>query len=286
MRVSVVCPVLNECPWIGYSIMSVLPNIHSFHYGIDKKSNDGTFELVKAIADNQGKGKVFYYRDPIFDIDPMNMAAYNNTFNVLIGAATARGAEAVWFFHPDMICLNPEAIDKMDDTALAHYTHMTSYAGDFQTVITKGRADKWKNIHATRFGVHYYGGYGSQNEDFYHKDITGKSYKHFGTEFSKYPFRVADSGLKINHYCELKGYKRRLEKMKLCLKTLAPNASASVIEESATQHPRVTNEPSSTRFGEFKFEKTDAPVPDVFRKYPAFETFVKGGKEDGIHSHA
>lgn len=276
MKLSVISPVMNECPWIGYSIMAVLPYIHSIHYGIDEKSNDGTFELVKAIADNEGKGKVFWHKDSTFNIDPMNMAEYNLAFNVLIGNAIMDKAEAVWFLHPDMICTNPEAIQTMDGSAIAWYTHMTSYAGDFNTVITKGRADKWKNIHATRFGLHYYGGYGSQNEDFYHKDITGKSYKHYGTEFSRYPFRVADSGLKTNHYCEMKSYRRRLEKMKLCLKTLAPGSTPEAIEEAATQHPRVTNEASSTRFGEFKFEKTTEPIPEVITKYrDAFEPFTK-----------
>lgn len=275
MKLSVIAPVLNECPWIGYSIMSVLPYIHSIHYGIDKKSDDGTFELVRAISENEGKGKVFWYRDAAFDIDPMDMKGYNMAFNVLVGCAMGHRADAVWFLHPDMVCTNPEAIPAMDDSALAWYTHMTSYS-DFQTVISKGRSDKWKNIHATRFGLHYYGGYGSQNEDFYHKDITGKSYKHYGTEFSKYPFRVADSGLKTNHYCEMKGYKRRLEKMKLCLRTLAPNFTEEAIEEAAVHHPRVTNESSSTRFGEFKFEPTETPIPDVIQKYRGdFEPFTK-----------
>lgn len=276
MKLSVIAPVLNEVDFIGYSIMSVLPYIHSIHYGIDKKSNDGTLELVKAISENDGKGKVFWYQDSAFDIDPMNMKEYNEAFNVLIGCAMGHKADAVWFLHPDMICTNPEAILSMDESAIALYTNIKSFAGDLNTVITKGRADKWKSIHVTRLGLHYYGGYGSQNEDLYHKEITGKSYKHYGMEFSKYPYRVADSGLKINHYCEVKPYKRRLEKMKLCLKTLSPRASAEVIEEVAVHHPRVTNEPSSTRFGEFKFEKIQEDVPEVFKKHrDAFEPFKK-----------
>lgn len=284
MKLSVIAPVLNECPWIGYSVMSVLPYIHTIHYGIDKKTSDGTLELLNHIAQGEGKGKVFAHQDSVYDINPMNMEQYDGAFNALIAAARASGAEAVWFLHPDMICLNPEAIEKMSG-AMAYFTNITSYAGDFNTVITKGRADKWKNIHVAKFGLHYFGGYGSQNEDFYHKDITGKSYKHFGAEFSKYPFRVADSGLKINHYCELKSYKRRLEKMKLCLRTLSPGATQDAIDEFASQHPRVTNEDSSRRFGEFKFEKTDAPIPEVFQKYSEFESFAKE-TINGLHSHA
>ena len=153
---------------------------------------------------------------------------------------------------------------------------MTSYAGDMTTVISKGRSNRWKNIHAKKFGVHYFGAYGSQNEDFYHSDITGKSYKHYGTDFKKYPFLVEDSGIHINHYCELKSYKRRLEKMKLCLKTLAPNASEQGIRESAVNHPRVTLEASCDLFGQFVFEKSKTPVPEVFAKYgEEFNAFSK-----------
>lgn len=267
--------------------MAALPFVHSFHYGIDKKSNDGTFELVSTLAQTAGKGKVFWYRDPVFDINPMDMKEYNGAFNALIACAIKHGAEAVWFLHPDMIVtganLYPDANDPFVShltipDALALYTHITSYAGDKQAVITKGRATQWKNIHAVRFGLHYFGGYGSQNEDFYHKEITGKSYKHYGTEFSKYPFSVADSGIRINHYCEAKGYRRRLEKMKLCLKTLAPTATEGWVEEAAVNHPRVTLEPSSNRFGEFKFEPRTDPIPDVFEKYKEFESFKT--KED------
>lgn len=274
MKVSAVSPVLNEAPWIGFSIMAGLSNFHEFIYALDEKSDDGTRELLYHIKEKYAHEKLKILEHPHFH--PHDLKAYNGAFTRCIEAATG---QAAMFLHPDMICTNPEAIQTMDESAIAWYTHMTSYAGDFNTVITKGRSDKWKNIHATRFGLHYYGGYGSQNEDFYHKDITGKSYKHYGTEFSKYPFRVADSGLKINHYCEMKSYKRRLEKMKLCLKTLSPNSSDEAIEEAATQHPRVTNEASSTRFGEFKFEKTEEPIPPVITKYKdVFESFVKKGE--------
>ena len=276
MKLSVIAPVLNECPWIGYSIMSVLPYVHSFHYGIDNKSDDGTFELVKMLSETAGKDKVFWYKDPVFSIDPMNMEQYDGAFNALIAAAIARGAEAVWFLHPDMICTNPEIIPTLVDDPLAWFTHMTSYAKDFSTVISKGRSDKWKNIHSARFGLHYFGAYGSQNEDFYHKEITGNSHKHYGTEFSKYPFQVADSGLKINHYCEAKDYRRRLGKMKLCLKTLFPGSSEDRIEEMAVQHPRVSLESSSSIFGEFAFTESKEPVPAVFEKYKStFEQFIK-----------
>lgn len=270
MKISVVCPVLDEAPWIGYSIMAALPWMHEFIYALDEKSSDGTRELLRYVKDHYAHEKLVILEHPNFH--PLDMKAYNAAFNRCIGVSTG---QACMFLHPDMIITKGVLLKQGPQ---AWFTHITSFAGDMQTVITKGRATLWKNIHARRFGLHYFGAYGSQNEDFYHADVTGKSYKHFGTEFSKYPFEVTDSGIGINHYCEVKGYRRRLEKMKFCLKTLAPNASEAVIEESAVQHPRVSLEPSSLRFGEFKFEPTADPLPEVFQKYPEFQSFAK--KED------
>lgn len=266
MQIAAIAPVLNEIDFIGYSVMAALPGIHSFHYGIDAKSSDGTFELVKMLSETAGKGKVFWYKAPEFNIDPMNMKEYNRAFNVLIECAKSVGAEAVMFLHPDMLVKNPEQMLAIEDDSLAYFAHVKSFTGDGK-VITKGRTDKWKNIHAMRFGLQYYGGYGSQNEDFYHKDITGSSYKHYGNEFSKYPFRVADSGILIEHYCEAKDYKRRLEKMKLCLKTLHPGFSDKRINELASQHPRVTLEESSTQFGKFEFSESEEKPNPIFAKY-------------------
>lgn len=276
MRIAAIAPVLNEVDFIGYSIMAALPGIDSMHYGIDWKSNDGTFELVKMLANTVGKGKVFYYKHPSQNINPMNRAEYNGAFNFLIAAALTMKPDAILFLHPDMIVTNPEKMLELKDDSLAWFTHIKSFSGDMNTVISKGRATKWKNMHVPRFGLEYWGEYGSQNEDFYHRGITGNSHKHYGTEFSKYPYQVADSGLLINHYCELKDYVRRLEKMKLCLKTLYPNLSEDNIQEMATKHPRVTLEDSSSQFGNFQFSKSDDPIPAVFKKYrEEFNSFKK-----------
>lgn len=271
MRVSVIAPVLNEAPWIGFSIMAALPYIHEFVYTLDEKSDDGTRELLFHVKQKYAHEKLVILEHPTFH--PHDMRAYNAAFNVAIDKASG---EAVMFLHPDMIVTDWPA-DGLQEDPLAWWVRVTSYAGDMKTVITKGRADQWKNIHAKRFGLHYFGGYGSQNEDLYHSDITGKSYRHYGTEFSKYPFEVAASGIKVNHYCELKDYRRRLEKMKLCLKTLAPGSSETAIDEAALAHPRVTLDPSNKKFGEFAFKEAQEPVPEVFEKYGAeFESFTKG----------
>ena len=113
----------------------------------------------------------------------------------------------------------------------------------------------------------------------YFRDITGNAYKHYGAEFDEYPFEVADSGIHVNHYCELKSYARRLEKMKRCLRTLHPGYHEGRIEELAMHHPRVTLDVTSTRFGKFAFGRTETPPPDVFAKYhDEFEAF-KGRKK-------
>lgn len=269
MRISVIGPVLNEAAFIGFSIMSVFDHVEEFIYAVSPKSDDGTIELLEHIASKYGKVKLLI--DEKYNFDPRDMVAYNASFNNCI--ARMKG-DATWFLHADMV------VTKWADLTpgpLAWWTNVTSYARDMNTVITKGRCTQWKNIHAKQFGLEYRGGYGSANEDFYHSAITGKTYRHFGTDFSLYPYEVGPSGIDVFHYCELKSYRRRLEKMKLCLKTQHPNFDPLRIEEIAIQHPRVTLEQSCDQFGQFEFTKTDAPIPGVFAKYAEeFKPFIKG----------
>ncbi len=278
MRLSAIAPVLNEVDFIGYSILSCLEDMHEFIYALDGKSEDGTRELLWHIKDKYAHEKLIILETPTFD--PHETAAYNDAFDRCL--EKARG-EAVMFYHPDQIILNPEKIRDLRRGPLAWTTNMISYAGDFQTQITKGRAQKWKNIHAKEFGLVYRGAYGSQNEDFYHTEITGGAFDHFGMEFLKYPYEVAESHLNVNHYCECKSYARRLEKMKICLKTQNPKSDPDWLETMAAHHPRVTLEPSEPMFGEFEFTKTQDPIPEVFSKYKEeFESFKKQEVLNGI----
>jgi hypothetical protein len=275
MKISVISPVKNEVDFIGYSVMAVLPFIHEIVYTC-APSTDGTDNLLAFIkAKYAGDRLQLHYKSDSgdFDFDPMDMEAYNEAYNFAIRHSTG---DAVWFLHPDMIVTNPEAIAKVgeSDDALAYFTHVTSYARDLKTEILAGRAKRWKNIHRNQFGLHYYGGYGSVNEDFYHKDITGKAYRHHGQEFTEYPFEVVDSGITVNHYCELKSYSRRLEKMKRCLKTQHPGFDDKRIEELAMRHPRVTLENAGETFGHFEFGPSKSPTPKVFELYKdEFEAF-------------
>lgn len=264
-------PVLNEAAFIGYSVMAVHDQVEEFIYAVSPKSDDGTIDLLQHIAKRYGKVKLLI--DSKYDFDPLDMKAYNESFQDCIDQANG---DACWFNHPDMVVTNPEKISELQDGPLAWTVNMTSYAGDLNTVITQGRGKKWKNLHANKFNLAYKGGYGSAVEDFYHLDITGKTYKHFGSEFHLYPYEVADSGINVQHYCEVKSYKRRLEKMKLCLKTQHPNFDDIRITEMAINHPRVTLEQSSNQFGRFEFEKKTDQIPEVFTKYKEeFDQFQK-----------
>lgn len=272
MRISAIAPVLNEVDFIGFSIMASLENMHQFIYALDEKSEDGTRDLLFHIKEKYAHEKLIIL-DKYPTFHPHDTKAYNESFQACISKVTGN---AVMFLHPDQVITNPESIEKIPAHAMAWWVEMNSYAGDLKTVISKGRNNRWKNIHANKMGLIYSGSYGSQNEDFYHSDITGKSYKHYGSEFSKYPYQVADSGIKVNHYCELKDYKRRFEKMKTCLKTLHPGFPDERITELATQHPRVTLEDSSKQFGAFEFAPSKEPVPVIFEKYKTeFNQFVR-----------
>lgn len=273
MKISVIAPVKNEVDFIGYSIMAILPYIHEIIYAVSPASDDGTIPLLEYIQTNYAPGKLRYLCNDKYEFNPHDLKAYNQAFNDCIQATSG---DAVWFLHPDMVVTNPEAISAVQEGPLAWFTNITSYAGDMQTRITQGRATKWKNIALKQFGLHYYGGYGSVNEDFYFKDITGKAYKHWGEAFEEYPYEVADSGIQVNHYCELKSYKRRFEKMKLCLRTQFPNWDDKRIEEVAMNHPRVTLECVGNRFGTFVFKETGESAPEIFTKHRAeFDQFKR-----------
>ena len=256
--------------------MAILPFIHEIIYTC-AQSTDGTDELLLHIKEKYAgeKLKTFYRNSENgdFNFNPMDMKAYNEAFNFAIDRATG---DACWFLHPDMIVTNPEAIGRIPDVYQAWWTNITSYARDLDTQIVKGRATRWKNMHRKQFGLHYFGAYGSVNEDFYHSAITGNEHRHFGEEFSEYPFEVGDSEISVNHYCELKDYSRRLEKMKLCLKTQYPQLSDEAIHEAAIAHPRVSLETENKKFGSFAFGKATERPPIVFEKYQEeFASFRK-----------
>lgn len=275
LKISVVGPVLNEVDFIGFCIMQTLPFIHEYIYALDEASSDGTRDLLHHIKDKYAHEKLTILETPNFH--PSDMPKYNAAFNACIEKSTGDGC---WFLHPDMLVENPDKILSMPEKALAWFVYMTSYAKDMKTIFKTGRAKSWKNIHRKKFGLHYYGEYGSQNEDFYHSAITGQSYKHHGEKYGLYPFTIMDSGLKVSHFCELKSYARRFEKMKFCLTTQNPAMSPGRIEELAMNHPRVTLEDSSRLFGHFETEAVEQEPLPIFEQFKdEFGAFKKTAVE-------
>lgn len=273
MKISVISPVKNEAEWIGYSIMAVLPYVHEIIYAA-ALSSDGTDALLEHIKGKYAGDKLKTIRSQRYEWKTSDTESYNRSYNDCIEESSG---DAVWFLHPDMIVTNPESISKVQPGALAYWTTLRSLAGDFNTVITRGRATKWKNIHMNKFGLKYSGAYGSKSEDFYHEDITGKSLAHYGENFRRYPFKVFDSGIEALHLCEVKPYSRRLEKMKSCLKNMYPAWDDANVHEVAVNHPRVTLEGSgSDVFGRFEFTKTESLEPEVIRTYrDEFEKVIR-----------
>jgi hypothetical protein len=258
-------PVKAEAQFIGFSIMSCLEQIHEFVYLIDPPFEDGTWELLHHIKDKYAHEKLKIIEDTRPGSHDMTNPAFNRgCYDVCIEHATG---DAIWALHPDMIVTNPEAILHVPQGPLSWWSKCTSFAGNLETEITVGRATKWQSMFARKFGLHYWGGYGDTTENFYFKDITGNAHTHHGQHFDKYPFRVEDSGIAINHYCEMKPYARRLEKMICCLQTQYPGMPRDVAEHHASYHPRVTLISADTKFGKFVFEPTKNPVPAVFAKY-------------------
>lgn len=270
VKLSVITPVLNEVDFIGYCVMAALPVAHEFIYLLDEKSSDGTRELLWHLQNIHARGKIQIIDTPNFH--PSDTGKYNAAFNEGIKRMTG---DAAWFLHPDMIVTDYPK-EGLKEGPLAFFTHLRSFAKDLQTVYTKGRCNQWKNIHMNQYGLHYFGDYGGIVEDWYHRDITGNAHSHYQTRFDLYPFDVGDSGIYVNHYCEMKPYARRLEKMKTCLKAQYPGADEEWIEVAAAHHPRVTLEPGMGQFGTFEYAKTEDPIPDVFVKYKKeFESFKK-----------
>lgn len=92
VRISVVTPVLNECPWIGYSILAAMPYVHEFVYALDEKSSDGTRELLHHVKEKYAHEKLVILDHPTFH--PSDMLKYNQSFARCIEKMTGNAA---WF---------------------------------------------------------------------------------------------------------------------------------------------------------------------------------------------
>jgi hypothetical protein len=240
--------------------MSILPHVDEVVY-FDGNSTDGTLKLldyIKGKYDTQNKIKVFLDRDfSDFKED------YVRVFNECMKACTG---DYLFYCHPDMIMTEPGILASKDKiTEIAYWSGMRSFAGeDLGMEIVKGRTDKWKLIMKNAFGLHYAGFYGSPEEDMYFERITGKEHV-IHKDFRSYPYRVADSGIRLSHFCECKPKKRREEKMEKVLVT--NGANQNTITEALASHPRVQLESQKTLWGEFVFKPRIDPLPEVFERH-------------------
>jgi len=264
MKLGTFTIVKNEAEFIGYGIMSVLDHVDEMVFA-DGNSTDGTIEIIEHIQktyDKKGKIKLFKNKDC------KNLQKdYVKLFNWTIAQCKS---DYIWFLHPDMICTKFKPLSYKN---IRYNVGMVSIAGDNrELIISEGRADKWATIFKNDYGLHYYGFYGSREEDMYFRDITGNSHIYYKQTTT--PYIIGDSCIELFHYCDTKPYTRRLQRMIRCLENQQPNASKSDIREFAINHPRVSLQNGTILRANFAFKHNNLPKSEVFDKYN-FERFRK-----------
>ena len=270
MTISAFSLVKNERQFIGYGAMSILPHVDEVVY-FDGNSTDGTLELLEYIQkDLDPEHKITVHKDrDIRDFRDDYVRVFNDCMKACRG-------EYLWYVHPDMIITEPGRLsDREKWAAKAYWVNMRSFAGeDMALEITKGRTDKWKTIMKNDFGLEYWGWYGADNEDMYFREITGQERVVHGN-MRLYPFRVEDSGIRIQHMCECKPRKRREEKMENIFRTnisISGGAGRTMPEDiylndALANHPRVHLQTMNSIWGDFRFEPRKDPPPEVFQRY-------------------
>lgn len=229
------CLIKNEIQWIRAHLLSWLPFVDQMTF-FDGNSTDGTLEILKDVQ----KHHPFGNRITIFeDKDPVNLREdYERLSNDCLHSLHT---DYAIFAHPDMILDSPGGIANM--SGLAYFTNLRSFAGEpggelFEII---GRGERWFNVYRLRnpdLGLHYHGTYGHSTEGCYFSEITGKKYEPITGDFSYYPFKVLDSGIKILHYSDVRTYERRLERMERCLVNQGHGMLKAA--ELAPLHPRVS----------------------------------------------
>jgi len=250
------CIVKDEISWIGPHLLSWLPFLDSMVF-FDGESTDGTLETLKSIQEHHPLGhKVVVMEDK----DPEDLK--DDYVRVSNEALQTLKTDFALFLHPDMFHVSGG--EKLKDMqGLAYTTSMTSYAGEPGGQlyrITSGRMAPWKNIMRLKspdLGLHYWGHYGSKNEDMYFSAITGDGHEHHAASFEEYPYPVDDSGVHIAHLSDVRTYSRRVARMIECLRN--QGYPENKLESIAMRHPRVTFKEGIG----FKFVKSDFKIPEV-----------------------
>lgn len=252
--------VKNEITWIAPHLEAWLPCLDSMVF-FDGNSTDGTLEVLRHFSDNHEFGfkiKLVEDRDPK-DLQDDYVRVFNDCLRTL-------KTDLAFFLHIDMYptnCLQVFDFKKHSEDVVAASCKMRSFAGEYNGQLYEilGRGERWKNIYRLNnpdFGAHYHGHYGAANEDVYFKEITGEKHEFHGQDFNLYPYPVANSGIEILHFSDVRPYERRLGRMKSCLKN--QGCPDSQVDAVAKAHPRVTLQDG----GGFEFVKTS--YPDLFLK--------------------
>jgi glycosyltransferase involved in cell wall biosynthesis len=252
--------IKNEAPWIAAHILNLLPYLDEMVF-YDGASTDGTLEIIRAIkSDNVNGSKIKLFTNK----DPKNLQGdYVRLFDECMHELST---DLALFIHPDMFITNPEKLTQVSSSdAIALTTSMRSFAGETGGPLfeMKGRLPLWKNIYRLKspdLGAHYFGAYGSAEEDVYFREITGDQHIHHGHRMDLYPYDVEDSGLEVLHFSDVRPYERRLGRMKACL--LNQGYSAEDAEKIALAHPRVTLKDGAepTHGVRFKLEPAEYPA--------------------------
>lgn len=253
MTVGTFTIIRNEQRWIKAHLLSWLPFVDEQVF-FDGASTDGTLEIIKDFRKNHPFGHRITL---VEDKDCKDLASdYQRLSNECLHKLRT---DYAIFAHPDMILDEPGNIGFLGD-ANAYTMSLRSFAGEpdgqlFE--IKTGRGEKWKNIYRLRnpdLGLHYFGAYGAAEEDCYFSKITGNEHRFYGDDFSRYPYEVKDSGIKVSHFSDVRQLSRRMDRMVKCL----VNQGKSIQEalHIASVHPRVTFENS---FG-FTFEPCEYPA--------------------------
>jgi glycosyltransferase involved in cell wall biosynthesis len=267
MKIGTFIILKNESEYLGYHIMSLLDNVDEMIFA-DGNSTDGSLEIldyIKRKYDKDDKIKLFLNKD-CKNLQEDYVTLFNWTLKQV-------KSDFVWFIHPDMICSNPEQIKTaIKSNAVRYFVNMDSIAGEKRDLhIVSGRSKKWATIYRNDFGLHYYGNYGTTEEDCYFRDFTGDMHE-FYTLIKFLPYRIEESGINLIHYCDCKPYERRYERMLSCLKNINPNKDIKELAKIAESHPRVTLRDGD----EFKFS-LNGSLPEIFDRYKdEFEPLRKG----------
>lgn len=257
--------IKNEAHWVGFCLMACRPFVNEFVY-FDGNSTDGTVELLKYIK------KKYKIRIRLFEgMDPKDLQEdYVRIFNECLKQVKS---DYAMFLHPDMVSV--DSFPDLSDQELAYFVTMRSFAGEpGKTLyeIMEGRKSRWKSIMRNDLGLHYYGHYGAAEEDMYFQEITGPEHCLFDN-FAMYPYRIQDSGIRLNHYSDVRPLERRMNRMATCLTNQRKGMSREEALKLAAEHPRVSFR-NSEIFGKFEFrEPTAEAYPAVFLRHA--EEFAK-----------